>query len=71
MAALAAALDPIELRTLDELGLDVSAKEAAAFAVLAHESMHRRPGSLPAVTGAAYPVVLGSITLGPAPREFA
>lgn len=71
MAALAAALDPIELRTLDELGLDVAAKEAAAFAVLAHESLHRRPGSLPAVTGAAWPVVLGSITLGPAPREFA
>ena len=71
MAALAAALDPIELKTLDELGLDVAAKEAAAFAVLAYESIHRRPGSLPAVTGAAHPVVLGSITLGPAPREFA
>ncbi len=65
MAALAAALDPIELKTSDELGLDVAAKEAAAFAVLAWESMHRRPGSLPAVTGAAWPVVLGSITLGP------
>ena len=71
MAALAAALDPIELKTTDELGLDVSAKEATAFAVLAYESMHRRPGSLPAVTGAAHPVVLGSITLGPSPREFA
>ncbi len=71
MAALAAALEPIELKTTDELGLAVEAKEAAAFAVLAHESLHRRPGSLPAVTGAAWPVVLGSITLGPSPREFA
>jgi anhydro-N-acetylmuramic acid kinase len=71
MAALAAALDPIELKTTAELGLDVAAKEAAAFAVLAYESMHRRAGSLPAVTGAAHPVVLGSITLGPAPRELA
>jgi len=71
MAALSAALDPIELKTTDELGLGVSAKEAAAFAVLAWESMHRRPGSLPAVTGAAHPVVLGSITLGPSPSEFA
>lgn len=70
MAALAAALDPIELKTTDALGLDVAAKEAAAFAVLAWESMHRRPGSLPEVTGAAYPVVLGSITLGPSPRGF-
>jgi anhydro-N-acetylmuramic acid kinase len=70
MAALAAALDPIELKTTDELGLAVEAKEAAAFAVLAYESMQRRPGSLPAVTGAAWPVVLGSITLGPTPREL-
>jgi anhydro-N-acetylmuramic acid kinase len=70
MAALEAALDPIELKTTEELGLDVSAKEAVAFALLAHESLHRRPGSLPSVTGAAYPVVLGSVTLGPAPREF-
>ena len=70
MAAIAAALDPIELKTTEELGLDVAAKEAAAFAVLAYESMHRRPGSLPSVTGVSHPVVLGSITLGPTPRTF-
>ncbi len=70
MAALAAALDPIELKTTDELGLDVAAKEAAAFAVLAYESLHGRPGSLPDVTGASVPVVLGSVTLGPVAREY-
>ena len=71
MAALEAALDPIELKTTDELGLHVAAKEAAAFAVLAYESLHGRPGSLPAVTGAESPVVLGSVTLGPRVRELA
>ena len=69
MAALEAALDPIELKTTNELGLHVAAKEAAAFAVLAYESLHGRPGSLPAVTGASGPVVLGSVTLGPWSRE--
>ncbi|MGH7724126.1 MAG: anhydro-N-acetylmuramic acid kinase [Candidatus Eiseniibacteriota bacterium] len=63
MASLAAALDPIELHTTDELGLPVDAKEAVAFAVLAFESLNGRPGNLPGVTGAARPLVLGSITL--------
>jgi anhydro-N-acetylmuramic acid kinase len=63
MASLAAALDPIALHTTDELGLPVDAKEAVAFAVLAFESLHGRPGNLPGVTGAARPLVLGSITL--------
>ena len=48
----------------EDAGLPGDAKEAAAFAVLAYESFHRRPGNLPAVTGAAHPVVLGSITWG-------
>ena len=62
MAALEAALDPIELHVLEELGLDSSAKEAVAFAVLAHETMHHRSGNLPSVTGASRPLVLGSVT---------
>ncbi len=63
LASLAAALDPIALHTTDELGLTVAAKEAVAFAVLAYESLHGRPGNLPGVTGAARSVVLGSMTL--------
>jgi len=62
MAALEAALDPIELHVLEELGLSASAKEAVAFAVLAHETLHRRSGNLPGVTGASRPLILGSIT---------
>ena len=62
MAALEAALDPIELHVLEELGLSASAKEAVAFAVLAHETLHRRSGNLPGVTGASRQLVLGSVT---------
>ena len=45
-----------------EFGLDVDAKEAIAFAVLADRTMHGLPGNLPAVTGARRPVVLGKIS---------
>jgi anhydro-N-acetylmuramic acid kinase len=62
MAALDAALDPIELHVLEELGLAASAKEAVAFAVLAYETLHHRSGNLPVVTGASRPLVLGSVT---------
>ncbi len=62
MAALEAALDPIELHVLEELGLSSSAKEAVAFAVLAYETLHHRVGNLPGVTGASRPLVLGSVT---------
>ncbi len=42
--------------------LPVEAKEAAAFALLAYMSHHRRPGNVPAATGAAQPAVLGQVT---------
>lgn len=64
MKLLAAALSPAQVLVSDELGLPVEAKEAAAFAVLAYETWHNRPGNLPSATGARHPVVLGSITPG-------
>ncbi len=46
----------------DALGLPAEAKEAAAFALLAYETWHRRPGNIPSATGAVRPVILGEIT---------
>ena len=62
MAMLRQRLAPAVVLSSDEIGMGVEAKEALAFAVLAYETWHRRPGNLPAATGARYPVILGSIT---------
>jgi len=56
----------LRLRFSDEFGLPSSAKEAVAFAVLAHETWHRRPSNVPPATGAKRPAVLGKISY-PAP----
>lgn len=45
----------------DEAGLPADWVEAMAFAWLAHQCLSRRPGNLPAVTGARHPVLLGGI----------
>ncbi len=45
--------------TSEEFGIGVDSKEAILFAVLAYESVHRRPGNLPSATGASKPVILG------------
>ncbi len=48
--------------TTDATGLPAEAKEAAAFALLAYQTWHRRPGNIPSATGATRPAILGSIT---------
>jgi len=50
--------------TLEDIGFASHQKEAVAMAVLAHETWHRRPGSLPAFTGVQQPVVMGAINPG-------
>ncbi len=48
----------------EDFGIDSSAKESLAFAILAHETLQGRPGNVPSVTGARRPVVLGKIVTG-------
>lgn len=55
------ALLGVPLRFSDEFGLPSAAKEAAAFALLAYETWHRRPSNIPSATGAQRPAVLGKI----------
>ena len=62
---LAERLEPIVVDTTAELGMPVECREAAAFAVIAHETMAGRPASLPQVTGAARAVVLGNVSAEP------
>jgi anhydro-N-acetylmuramic acid kinase len=62
MLASELALLGLRLRFSDEFGLPSAAKEAVAFAVLAHETWHRRPSNVPSATGAKRAVVLGKIS---------
>jgi anhydro-N-acetylmuramic acid kinase len=62
MQMLTEALDPLPIADLSVLGWDPDAKEAAAFAVLAHLFVTGVPGNVPSVTGAAGPRVLGKLT---------
>jgi len=52
----------LKLRTSDEFGIPSEAKEAVAFAVLAHETWHQRPSNVPSATGAKRAVVLGKVS---------
>jgi anhydro-N-acetylmuramic acid kinase len=62
MAEIAAFLPQMHIATSADYGIDPDAKEAIAFAVLAHETWRGRPSNLPSATGARRNVVLGSIT---------
>ncbi len=59
---LAGFLPNASISTSTDHGIDADAKEAIAFAVLAHETWRRRPANLPSATGARRAVILGSIT---------
>jgi anhydro-N-acetylmuramic acid kinase len=55
-------LPKFNIMTSTEFGVDPDAKEAIAFAVLAHETVRRRPANVPTATGARRPVLLGKST---------
>ena len=61
MQRLAAALPGVTVAPTDVEGLPANQVEASAFAWLAREHVERRPGNLPAVTGAHGPRLLGAL----------
>jgi anhydro-N-acetylmuramic acid kinase len=65
LAQLSAALPGVEILPSSQFGIREDAKEAFAFALLAYETLHRRPGNLPSATGARGPAILGKISYAP------
>jgi anhydro-N-acetylmuramic acid kinase len=61
LAQLTAALTPMEVVPSSKLGVPEEAKEAYAFALMAYETLNRRPGNLPSATGADKEAILGKI----------
>jgi anhydro-N-acetylmuramic acid kinase len=64
MAMLEQRLAPMgcELATTEDFGIAAEAKEAVAFALLAWQTWHHRPGNVPAATGAKRPAILGQVS---------
>jgi anhydro-N-acetylmuramic acid kinase len=55
-------LAPCPILIQEDIGLDSDSKEAVAFAVLANEAVEGLANSLPRVTGARHPVVMGKVS---------
>lgn len=61
MRLLVETLAPIVVTTSDAHGVDSRAKEAIAFALMAHDSIRGLPTNVPSATGARRAVILGQI----------
>jgi anhydro-N-acetylmuramic acid kinase len=57
-------LTTVKIRSTDEFGISVDAKEAVSFAILAYAALKRMANNVPAATGAREPVVMGKIVPG-------
>ncbi|MGA2740720.1 MAG: anhydro-N-acetylmuramic acid kinase [Bryobacteraceae bacterium] len=62
LSHLTALLPSVAVATSADYGIDVDAKEAIAFAILAYRTWRRKPSNLPSATGARRPVILGKTT---------
>ncbi len=69
MRMLRKAMGEVPVKDTTEVGLDVDAKEAIAFAVMAYETAHARPSNVPMATGAKRHVILGKVTQNGAPHN--
>jgi len=65
LAQLSAALPGVEVIPSSRVGVPEEAKEAFAFAMLAYQTFHRRPGNVFSATGARGPAILGKISYAP------
>jgi len=61
---LQAELADVRIRSTDDFGIGVDAREAVAFAILAAATVRGIPNNIPSATGACEPVVLGKIVPG-------
>ncbi len=52
----------MRVRTSDDFGLPSQAKEAVAFAMLAHQTWRHVPSNIPSATGAERPAILGKVS---------
>jgi len=59
---IATLIAPIEVRQFSDVFFDGEAKEAVAFALLAHLHVNGRAGNVPRATGAKGPRILGKLT---------
>jgi anhydro-N-acetylmuramic acid kinase len=62
MERIAALIAPVPINRSDDLGVPSSAREAMAFAVMADMTLRGIKASLPPVTGASSPKLLGKIS---------
>lgn len=54
----------VTIRSTDEFGISVDAKEAVSFALLAYATIRGHANNIPGATGASEPVVMGKIVPG-------
>ena len=62
MSQLTALLPQVTIALTSDFGIDVDAKEAIAFALMAYETYHRRPSNVPSATGALHSSILGKLS---------